>query len=102
MQAPARPLLVLLLVLAHACNREAPRKAAVAPPVEAPAPPAPSSFAVPIEYDITAVLKKVDEVVPRTFGSMDEVKQVGDDPNRHYAFEARRGHFTAQCPMSVR
>ena len=85
----------VLLFAAVSCTRDAPPKPKTAPPVAAPAPPAPSSFAVPIEYDITAILKKVDEVVPRTFGSMDEVKQVGDDPNRHYAFEAKRGAFTA-------
>ena len=85
----------VLLFAAVSCTRDAPPKPRTAPPAAAPAPPAPSSFAVPIEYDITAILKNVDEVVPRTFGSMDEVKQVGDDPNRHYAFEAKRGAFTA-------
>ena len=85
----------VLLLAVVSCTRDAPPKVRIAPPVAAPAPPAPSSFAVPIEYDITAILKKVDDVVPRTFGSMGEVKQVGDDPNRHYAFEAKRGAFTA-------
>ncbi len=99
MQASVRPLLGALLgallLAAVSCKPDAPPKPAGAPPVAAPAPPAPSRFAVPIEYDITAILKKVDEVVPRTFGSMDSVKQAGDDPNRHYAFEAKRENFTA-------
>jgi len=33
--------------------------------------------------------------VPKTFGSIDSVRQAGDDTHRHYAFEAKRGPFTA-------
>ena len=33
--------------------------------------------------------------MPKTFGSMDSVRQAGDDTHRHYAFEATRGPFTA-------
>ncbi|MEO7456352.1 MAG: DUF4403 family protein, partial [Gemmatimonadaceae bacterium] len=87
----------VLLCAGSACTRE-PAPSNVAPAAAdapIPAPPAASRFAVPIEYDITAVIKTVDQVVPKTFGSLDSVKQVGDDKNRHYAFEAKRGPFTA-------
>lgn len=60
-----------------------------------PAPASLSRFSVPLEYDITAVQRIVEEVVPRSFGSMQELKQVPGDPRRHYMFEATRGPFTA-------
>ena len=53
-----------------------------------------SLFRVPLEYDFTPILAVVERVVPRTFGSMDSVRQVGDDTHRHYAFEAKRDTFT--------
>jgi hypothetical protein len=54
-----------------------------------------SQFDVPLQYDFTPVLAIVERVVPKTFGSLDSVKQVGDDNRKHYAFEATRGPFTA-------
>ena len=80
-----------------ACSRESPSTTPPPPEIEAPAPaPVPlSRFSVPLEYDMTAVLRLVEQVVPKTFGSMDSVKQIGDDKRKHYAFEARRGPFTA-------
>lgn len=80
-----------------ACSREAPSTKSAPPDVGAPAPSAPalSRFSVPLEYDVTAVLHLVDQVVPRTFGSMDSVRTVNGDDRKHYAFEATRGPFTA-------
>ncbi|MDB4884110.1 MAG: hypothetical protein JWL95_2876 [Gemmatimonadetes bacterium] len=85
----------LLLVLG--CKGDAPP--ATTPPLDVAA-PAPSvaplsRFSVPLEYDVTAVLRVVDQVVPRTFGSMDSVRTIGDDTRKHYAFAATRGPFTA-------
>ena len=37
----------------------------------------------------------VERAVPKTFGSLDSVKQVPGDERRHYAFEATRSPFTA-------
>ncbi|HEY5421662.1 MAG TPA: hypothetical protein VIL10_13060, partial [Marmoricola sp.] len=70
--------IVLLLPVLLACSREAPSTKMEPPDVGVPAPSAPalSRFSVPLEYDITAVLRLVDEVVPRTFGSMDSVRTV--------------------------
>ena len=87
----------LLLVLLSACAREAPSTSPEPPDVAAPAPAPPelSRFSVPLEYDFTAVLRLVEQIVPTTFGSMDSVKTVGDDNRKHYAFEAIRGPFTA-------
>ena len=64
-----------------------------APPL--PAPAAPSRFSVPLDYDFTAVLRTVERVVPRKFGSMDSVRVAGNDDRRHFAFEADRGPFAA-------
>src|SRR5258707_824506 len=61
----------------------------------APAPAEVSRFSVPLEYDFSAVLRLVEQIVPTKFGSMDSVKIVGDDARKHYAFEAIRGPFTA-------
>ena len=86
------PLLALL-----ACSREAPSTKTEPPDVGAPppSPPALSRFSVPLEYDVTAVLRLVDQVVPRTFGSMDSIRNVNGNSRRRYAFEATRGPFTA-------
>ena len=63
----------------------------------APAPSAPalSRFSVPLEYDVTAVLRLVDSIVPKTFGSMKDIRSVNGDSRKRYAFEATRGRFTA-------
>jgi hypothetical protein len=94
--ATTRRILALLLPLV-ACSREAPSTKSAPPDLGAPAPSAPalSRFSVPLEYDVTAVLRLVDQVVPRTFGSMDSVRTVNGDSRKHYAFEATRGPFTA-------
>jgi Domain of unknown function (DUF4403) len=60
-----------------------------------PAPAETSRFSVPLDYDFSAILRVVERVVPKSFGSMDSVRQAGDDTHRHYAFEADRGPFTA-------
>jgi hypothetical protein len=88
---------VALLLSVLACSREAPSTKSAPPDVGAPPPSAPalSRFSVPLEYDVTAVLRLVDQVVPRTFGSMDSVRTVNGDDRKHYAFEATRGPFTA-------
>ncbi|MBA3671809.1 MAG: DUF4403 family protein, partial [Gemmatimonadaceae bacterium] len=85
------------LILVAACKPEPVATGAPPPDVAAPAPaPAsPSRFSVPLQYDITAVLRIVERVVPTRFGSLDSVKMMGNDDHRHYAFEATRGPFTA-------
>lgn len=95
--ATTRCILVTLLPALVACSREAPSTNSAPPDVGAPAPSAPalSRFSVPLEYDVTAVLRLVEQVVPKTFGSMDSVRMVNGDSRKHYAFEATRGPFTA-------
>jgi hypothetical protein len=88
----------VLLAALLSCSKDAPSPKPAAPAdFEVPAPSAPpvSRFSVPLEYDVTAVLRLVDSIVPRTFGSMDEVRSVNGDSRKHYAFEATRGRFTA-------
>ena len=90
--------LVLVACVFAACTRDrgsTPVRASA--PVTAPvAPAAPvSRFAVPLDYDVTAVLGIVERVVPKTFGSLDDVHQIGDDARKHYAFSAMRAPFVA-------
>jgi hypothetical protein len=60
-----------------------------------------SRFNVPLDYDFTTVLGVVERAVPKQFGSIDSARQVGDDPRRHYAFEAVREPFTAFAEGSL-
>jgi hypothetical protein len=88
-----------ILALAAACTSE-PTKTTVSASdtavvsMPAAAEPVLSQFQAPLEYDFTPILAVVERVVPRTFGSLDSVRQVGDDTHRHYAFEATRDTFT--------
>jgi hypothetical protein len=87
---------IVLLALLSACARETPSTSPEPPDAApAPAPPELSRFSVPLEYEFTAVLRLVEQIVPTKFGSIDSVKTVGDDNRKHYAFEAIRGPFTA-------
>ena len=85
------------MLVQAACAREPSPTRTEPPDVGVPAPSAAalSRFSVPLEYDVTAVLRVVDQAVPRTFGSMDSVRTVDGDERKHYAFEATRGQFTA-------
>ena len=88
-----------MLLFAGACGRDRAPARSGAPAVARVAPAAPaapmSRFAVPLDYDVTPVLAIVERVVPRTFGSLDSVRQIGDDRRKHYAFVATRGPFVA-------
>jgi len=100
----ARPLLAFALVAAFAagaCRHEPVTTPALideAPPL--PAPAAQSRFSVPLDFDFTAVLRTVERVVPRKFGSLDSVREVGNDSRRHFAFEADRSPFAAFADSS--
>ena len=84
-------------LLLAGCAREPAATRTEPPDLGAPAPLAAalSRFSVPLEYDVTAVLRLVEQAVPRTFGSMDSVRSMSGDSGKHYAFEATRGPFTA-------
>jgi len=96
-RARAVTVLALAMVLLHACR---PERAATPPGAQqfealpAPPPVALSRFNIPLIYDYTPILSLVEQAVPRRFGSIDSVHMVGNDENRHYAYEARRGPFT--------
>ena len=85
------------VLLLAGCAREPSPTRTEPPDVGAPAPAAAalSRFSVPLEYDVTAVLRVVEQAVPRTLGSMDSVRVLNGDDRKHYAFEATRGPFTA-------
>jgi hypothetical protein len=95
-----RRLVTCLLIVAASCSRD--KKT---PVIENPADtaistaddmamPVVSHFQVPLAYDFTPILAVVERAVPKTFGSLDSVKQVGDDQRKHYAFVATRDTFT--------
>ncbi|GJG87462.1 hypothetical protein tb265_26430 [Gemmatimonadetes bacterium T265] len=99
----ARPVrlarLIVACALGGACARDRPGATAAASAggasANAPAPPpAPlSRFTVPLDYDVTPVLAIVERAVPRTFGSLDQVHQVGNDARKHFAYAATRAPF---------
>jgi len=88
--------LVVAMALLQACRPERAATPAVQQFEALPAPPpvALSRFNIPLIYDFTPILSLVEEAVPKRFGSIDSVHMVGNDENRHYAYEARRGPFT--------
>src|SRR6476646_9387973 len=79
------------VLLLAGCAREPSPTRTEPPDVGAPAPAAPalSRFSVPLEYDVTAVLRVVEQAVPRTFGSMGSVRAINGDEGKHYAYQAR-------------
>ena len=91
-----RRLSAAMLIVASACQPIGSRSPVDLADEDPPPPPQTlSRFNVPIEYDFTPVMTTVERVVPKTFGSLDSVKQVPGDDRRHYAFEATRSPFTA-------
>ena len=87
-------------MIAMSCNREKrapvkenPADTAISTAEEV-AMPVLSRFQAPLAYDFTPILAVVERAVPRTFGSLDSIRQVGDDKRKHYAFVATRDTFT--------
>jgi hypothetical protein len=91
---------VIVAVFAASCNRdkrpptrENPADTAISTSEEV-AIPVLSRFEAPLAYDFTPILAIVERAVPKTFGSLDSVRQVGNDKRKHYAFVATRDTFT--------
>ena len=89
-------LLSLIALAAGACDRDPPSADLSRDSIAEVAPPSPtlSSFDVPLEYDFSPILAEVERAVPKTLGSLDSLRQMGDDARRHYAYEIARGPFT--------
>jgi hypothetical protein len=92
---------IVFLGLASSCGGRENRKAAPEHPADTAistadevATPVLSRFQAPLAYDFTPILAIVERAVPKTFGSLDSVRQVGDDKRKHYAFVATRDTFT--------
>lgn len=83
----------LLACRADRAQPAVPDSTDAAPP--APPPVALSRFDVPLQYDFTPVLGVIERVVPTTFGSIGSMRALGGDERKRYAYEARRGPFTA-------
>ncbi|HEY5088250.1 MAG TPA: DUF4403 family protein [Gemmatimonadaceae bacterium] len=93
----AAALLLIATALLQGCRREQPVVTSSGPELDSlpTAPPLPlSRFNVPLVYDYTPIRALVERVVPRQFGSIDSIHTIGNDENRHYAYEAHRGSFT--------
>jgi len=90
--------IIALATYAGGCDRKTPPSAAVVDTIPVSAPPPGtaelSQFSVPFEYDFTPIVRVVERAVPTRFGSLDSVRMVGNDPRRHYAFEADREPFS--------
>ncbi|HYV99404.1 MAG TPA: DUF4403 family protein [Gemmatimonadaceae bacterium] len=89
------------MVGALACSNERDSRAAAVPATAAeeeeralPERPV-SRFDVPLQYDFTPQLALVERAIPVSFGSMDSLRQMGDNERKHYAFAASRGPFVA-------
>jgi hypothetical protein len=98
-------LIVLALLPVASCGRAPTRVVptdtftVALPPVLPNVPP--SRFNVPIKYELASLLAVIERVVPQQFGSMDSIRQVGDDSRRRYAFEAVRDPFTVYADGPV-
>ena len=82
--------------LAVGCNRSTKLEApppAVAPDTETPAGLPPSTLNVPISYDLTPIIEKLEQVVPRRFGDLDDREKLPSNNRVSYAFEAERDPF---------
>ncbi len=90
--------IAIAIAITIGCNGETKPRANAADIVfqPLPAPEVPlSRFNAPLDYDFTAILRVVERVVPTTFGSMDDIHNMGGDENKRYAYIATRGPFTA-------
>ena len=94
-----RAVVAVVGLLAAACGRERrapvrddPADTAISTSDEV-ATPVLSRFQAPLAYDFTPILAIVERAVPKQFGSLDSVRQVGDDKRKHYAFVATRDTF---------
>jgi hypothetical protein len=99
---PARAGMALFLLLTlsalvylrfvRAPRIEAPRPAAVADVVRVPD-IAPSSLNVPISYDLTPIIRQLEDIVPRVYGSLDRRVTLESNERASVAFELSRTPF---------
>ena len=91
--------LLTAAVLACACNRSANLEApppALLPDSETPDGLPPSTLNVPISYDLTPIIEKLEQVVPHRFGDLDDREQLPSNRRVSYAFEAERDAFSVE------
>ena len=96
-QRTLRVSLALVSLLAVAgCDRkldiEAPPPAMMADIDTLPSLPT-STLDIPLTYDLSPVVRALENAVPKSFGSIDERHEVKGQPRMHVAFEATRDPF---------
>jgi hypothetical protein len=87
--------LVSVLAIAgceHKLDIDAPPPAVTADTDTLPSLPT-STLDIPLTYDLSPVVRALENAVPRKFGSIDERHEVKGQPRMHVAFEASRDPF---------
>jgi hypothetical protein len=92
--------LLLILILSavgylrfvRAPRIEAPRPASVTDVVRVPDIP-PSSLNVPVSYDLTPIIRQLEDIVPRAYGSLDQRVALESNERASVAFELSRTPF---------
>ncbi len=89
----------VLVVLAAACGRG--QRLDAPPPdvtddLESPPPLPFSSLTVPITYDLTPIIEKLEDVVPRRFGDLERREPLPSNRRVSYAFLAERGPLNVE------
>jgi hypothetical protein len=99
---PVRAGIALLLILTlsaigylrfvRAPRIEGPRPTSVSDVVRVPDIP-PSSLNVPVSYDLTPIIRQLEDIVPREYGSLDQRVTLESNERASVAFELSRTPF---------
>ncbi|HSM61836.1 MAG TPA: DUF4403 family protein [Longimicrobiales bacterium] len=83
---------VVYVKFVQAPRIEAPRPVAGAARVRVPEIP-PSSLNVPVSYDLSPVIRQLEDLVPRVYGTLDERVDIESNERASVAFELSRAPF---------
>ena len=60
-----------------------------------------STLSMPVTYDLSPIIESLERTVPRTFGSLEDRKDIPSNDRAKAAFELRRGPFRAELEGDV-